>query len=717
MSKTKLGLILLLVLFLGTPLLAQFNLIHSFTSADGTYFGWDVISTPVLVGSTLYGTTNAGGFYGKGTIFKVDTDGTDFAVIHEFQGGASDGAYPYGSLRLVGSWIYGVTFAGGDMSYGTLWKIDTNGNNFAVVHSFNRVTTNGSWPYEAPVLSGSTFYGMTEQGGASGIGVIYKVDTDGNNFGLIHSFEGGTKEGSYPQGGLILDGSTLYGMTNSGGSSGNYGTIFKIGTDGDGYELLHAFAAVVTDGRNPYYGSLVLSGSTLYGMTEYGGTNDTGIIFSIDTDGSDFTLLHSFGYSAADDGGFPFGSVLLNGSTLYGMTRQGGTSDLGVIFSIETGGSGFEVLHSFVGGSSDGSHPCFDLILDGSMLYGTTRNGGSGGCGIVFAYSTATEAEISIIKNAGNLTPVPNTDVDFTITAGNNGPGDATGVKVTDLLPASLTNKSSNTVSGTYNPTTGVWDIGSIAADAEAVLHITATVNSSGTIVNTATKTAQNEADPDAANNSDSVTLVTVPQKLLLPPILLTPLNNATGQPTTVTLKWQDTNNNPQEVKYKVRIKKSGGAYANFLVNANVVQYIKAGLSLGKVYYWNVQALGNGTSTKTSAWANGGVDFKFTVAPPVTLVAPVLMSPGNLATDIPLSIQLQWQDTNSSPQELKYKVRFKVAGGAYTYSPLLNPGTTTFTKSGLAKNKTYYWSVQAIGNGTSILSSAWPADFRFTTIK
>jgi uncharacterized repeat protein (TIGR01451 family) len=717
MSKAKLGLVLLLVLFLGTPLLAQFQVLHSFSSVDGPNFGWDVFSTPLLVGSTLYGTTNNGGLYSRGTIFKVDTNGNNFLVIHNFRDDiAADGAYPYGSLRLVGSTIYGVTFAGGDMSYGTLWKIETNGTDFAVVHSFNGGTTDGRWPWEAPVLSGSTFYGTTEQGGVNGLGVIYKIDTDGTDFALIHSFEGGTKEGSYPQGGLILDGSTLYGMTISGGSSSDYGTVFKIGTDGNGFELLRAFAGYPSDGRGPCYGSLVLSGSTLYGMTQYGGAINAGVIFGIDTDGSDFTLLHSFGSSPADDGTYPFGSLVLDGSTLYGMTRNGGPADTGVIFGIETGGSGYEILHAFATGGSDGSHPYFDLTLDGSMLYGTTRYGGSAGYGTVFAYCTAPAADVYIIKDADNTTPVPNTDVNFTISAINDGPGGATGVKVTDLLPASLTYKSHSTVSGTYNPATGVWDIGPIAADATAVLHVTTTVNSSGTITNTASKTAQNEPDPDVTNNSESVTLHPVAQKLLLAPILLTPANNAAGQPTSVTLKWQDTNENPEEVKYKVRIKKQGGAYANYTVNKDVVQYIKSGLTLGKVYYWNVQAVGNGTSSKTSAWANGGVDFQFTVVPPVTLIAPTLVAPGNEASNIPLSIQLQWQDANSSPNEVKYKVRFKVAGGAYS-NYTLAANTTTYTKSGLAKNKTYYWSVQAIGNGTSIKNSVWPADRTFTTIK
>jgi uncharacterized repeat protein (TIGR02543 family) len=204
--------------------------------------------------------------------------------------------------------------------------------------------------------------------------------------------------------------------------------------------------------------------------------------------------------------------------------------------------------------------------------------------------------------------------------------------------------------------------------------------------------------------------------KVLNAAVLLDPANNASGQPTSVTLRWQDTNSSPQEQKYRVRIKKAGGAYVNITLAANTIQYVKSGLTPGKVYYWNVQALGTGTTTKNSPWANGGLNFKLTVTPPVTLNVPILVAPPSNDIDQPLSVSLSWLDTNASPQELKYRVRFKVAGGTYA-NYALAAGATSYVKAGLVKNKTYYWSVQAIGNGTSIKNSAWAADWRFTTLR
>ena len=112
---------------------------------------------------------------------------------------------------------------------------------------------------------------------------------DGQTFTVLGSFNG--TNGASPNGSLTLSGSTLYGMTNVGGVSG-YGNVFSINTDGTGFQNLLAFSGG-TDGNSPG-GGLTLSGSTLYGATEFGGTNGLGNVFSINTDGGGFQNLLSF---------------------------------------------------------------------------------------------------------------------------------------------------------------------------------------------------------------------------------------------------------------------------------------------------------------------------------------------------------------------------------------------------------------------------------------
>jgi uncharacterized repeat protein (TIGR03803 family) len=180
-------------------------------------------------------------------------------------------------------------------------------------------------------------YGMTMMGGANNKGTVFSVNTDGSGFLNLVSFSGtsGPNLGSLPAGDLLLSGSTLYGMTSRGGAS-DKGTIFSMNADGSGFKNLISFTG--TTGPNlgaVPWGVLTLSGSTLYGMTSQGGINNDGAIFSVNTDGSNFQNIMSF---TGKDGAFPgstsWGSLLLDGSTLYGTTSTGGAADAGVVFSL-----------------------------------------------------------------------------------------------------------------------------------------------------------------------------------------------------------------------------------------------------------------------------------------------------------------------------------------------------------------------------------------------
>jgi len=189
---------------------------------------------------------------------------------------------------------------------------------------------------------------------------------------VLHSFDG--SDGSYPQGSLTLSGATLYGVANSGGTY-NKGTIFQINTDGSRLQVLHSFDG--SDGAWPQ-GSLTLSGATLYGVATFGGTYENGTIFQINTDGSGLQVLHSFDGS---DGTWPEG-LTLSGATLYGVANSGGTYNNGTIFQINTDGSGLQVLHSFDG--SDGAWP-EGLTLSGATLYGVASEGGTYNKGTIFS--------------------------------------------------------------------------------------------------------------------------------------------------------------------------------------------------------------------------------------------------------------------------------------------------------------------------------------------
>ncbi len=257
-----------------------------------------------------------------------------------------------------------------------------------MVHYFTGGTGDGEFPASGLTLVGSTFYGTTGGGGSANQGTVFSIGTDGSGFNVLHSFTGGTSDGASPQTGLTLVGSTLFGTTSQGGSA-NDGTVFSIDTDGSGFDVAHSFAGGTIDGSRPVAG-LTLVGSTLYGTTRVGGSANDGTVFSISTDGSGYTVLHSL-ILANGDGQHPDAGLTLVGSTLYGTTVDGGSVNAGTVFSISTDGSGYTVLHSFLPpgfGAPDGWDPVAGLTLVGSTLYGTTLQGGSSSDGTVFSIHT-----------------------------------------------------------------------------------------------------------------------------------------------------------------------------------------------------------------------------------------------------------------------------------------------------------------------------------------
>jgi uncharacterized repeat protein (TIGR03803 family) len=278
--------------------------------------------------------TSVGGtaaYGGDGTVFSVGANGSAATVLHSFNFNGTDGWGPYGSLTLNGPTLYGMTPNGGTLNSGAIFSIPVTGGATNIMLSFS--STNGAAPIGSLILSGSALYGMTSQGGTKNDGTVFRINTDGTGFQTLLSFSGtaGSDLGSDPWGDLTLSGSTLYGMTQYGGVS-NDGTVFSMPITGGSLTTLLSFSG--SNGSNPE-GNLILSGTTLYGMTRYGNAPDepynNGVIFSIPVTGGPASVLLSF---SGSNGANPTGSLTLNGSTLYGMTAIGGATDSGTVFAL-----------------------------------------------------------------------------------------------------------------------------------------------------------------------------------------------------------------------------------------------------------------------------------------------------------------------------------------------------------------------------------------------
>ena len=261
---------------------AAFKVLHTFTTTSGTSETNSDGAGPrgglALSGQTLFGVAQTGGNFGAGTLFSVATNGTGFTTLHHFPAlaGASEtnsqGGKPVTTLVVAGNTLYGVAVVGGASGYGTVFSLNTNGSGFTTLRQFNgtdgnypralilagntlygttsdsvfAMNTNGTGftnlarfiaagtgsPYGPITLSGDRIYGTTSSGGTAGIGTVYTVRTNGTGFVTLHEFPGQAgplstnTDGSFPRG-LSISGNALYGTAQNGGNW-SYGTVFRL---------------------------------------------------------------------------------------------------------------------------------------------------------------------------------------------------------------------------------------------------------------------------------------------------------------------------------------------------------------------------------------------------------------------------------------------------------------------------------------------------------
>ncbi|HTA27794.1 MAG TPA: choice-of-anchor tandem repeat GloVer-containing protein [Bacteroidia bacterium] len=372
-----------LLLALGSSLFtycgAQYQYInlHDFRSSYG---GWPLGSL-IRGGNVLYGMTSRGGAHNDGCIYSLDITGANYTDLIDFDyGNPPVGGTPIGALLLSGNKLFGMTNIGAAHAQGNIFSVNTDGTNYKDLIDFNGIyAPKGANPYGTLIISGSTLYGLSYTGGLSGYGCIFSLDTSGSGYTDLFDFSG-TADGKYPNGSLILSGNELFGMASSGGANGD-GVIFSIHTDGTGFKNLLNFSH--STGESPL-GSLIISGKTLYGMTYQGGISYRGNVFSIDTLGNNYKDMHDFIYN---DGDYPaYSQLSILGGTLYGLVPGGAAYNSGSLFSIDTGSSTFTRLYSF--NSPTGGSPESSLLLSGNRMYGTTRFGGLADSGVVFSFRT-----------------------------------------------------------------------------------------------------------------------------------------------------------------------------------------------------------------------------------------------------------------------------------------------------------------------------------------
>ncbi|HNQ13809.1 MAG TPA: hypothetical protein PKM16_11435, partial [Bacteroidia bacterium] len=278
--------------------------------------------------------------------------------------------------------LWGVASAGGAFNKGSIFKVNGDGTNFSVVHSFDSI--NGSVPRSSLCLANNgNLYGMCQFGGAHNAGILYVFNPSNSTFSKILDFD--NLNGGYPWGTMIKAANgMLYGSTYGGGTGGG-GIIFRLNPNTHVYSILYGLNQL-SDGGSITDKLLEASNGKLYGMAAYGGANGEGTIFSFDPSNNTFTKLHDFN---GINGGTPYGSLLeATDGFLYGMTYDGGSNNKGVFFKLQLSTGIFTKIFDFNG--TNGNNPWNSLIqVTPTKLYGMCSSATASG-GIIFEYDLLT---------------------------------------------------------------------------------------------------------------------------------------------------------------------------------------------------------------------------------------------------------------------------------------------------------------------------------------
>jgi uncharacterized repeat protein (TIGR03803 family) len=238
--------------------------------------------------------------------------------------------------------------------------------------------TNGANPGAGLLAAGGgVYYGTAYSGGASNYGTVFRVTTNGA-LADVASFA--LTNGSNPNAALVSGGDGyFYGTTYYGGLGGLKGSVFRVATNGN-LSTLVSFTSFT--GKNPNAAVTPGGGGVFYGTTSLGGTNGNGTVFKVTTNGSLATLVD---FDISVNGAYPNAALVWGGDgLLYGTTSQGGTFDRGTAFCLTTNGS-LTKLATFDG--TNGWRPN-TLTRVGNLFYGTTYRGGAFDYGTFFKMTT-----------------------------------------------------------------------------------------------------------------------------------------------------------------------------------------------------------------------------------------------------------------------------------------------------------------------------------------
>lgn len=312
----------------------------------------------------IYGTTQYGGQYRAGTIYRINPANRQFELIFEFDLFSSGGGPMYGLMQAADGFLYGATPFGGTVNSGALYRMDPNSGVYTVIHDII-TPSEGNEPGGIPVeATDGMLYGTTRRGGANDEGAIYKFNLSTSVYAKQADFES-LVTGKYPAGSMIKAANgKLYGVTHTGGPYNN-GSIFEYDLASGTLQAVVHFDGL-NKGRIPTSTLLEYEDNMLYGMCHMGGLYDAGTIFVLNLQAGLYTKLMDL--DPATTGCNPYSALMkASNGKIYGTTRHGGASDCGVIFEYDPATGDYIHIHEF---NSFREYPWFSPLLEVESEFG-----------------------------------------------------------------------------------------------------------------------------------------------------------------------------------------------------------------------------------------------------------------------------------------------------------------------------------------------------------